>query len=90
MLLELSICQLLKGNKPKSDLIVYIAPLKALCHERVLDWKEKFSSLGLNCLELTGDTKGDVSAKYNFVVTTPEKWDVFTKSALNNNNNVSH
>lgn len=86
MLLELAICQLLKDNpKLKSDLIVYIAPLKALCHERIVDWKEKFSQFGLSCLELTGDTKDVISSKYNFVVTTPEKWDVFTKSSLNNN-----
>ena len=78
--LELAICQMLKEHHHKSSMVVYIAPLKALCHERVLDWTEKFKRF-LKCKELTGDTKENISSKCNFVVTTPEKWDVFTKNS---------
>ena len=30
--------------------------MKSLCGERVDDWRQKLSPLGLQCLELTGDT----------------------------------
>lgn len=46
------------------------------------DWDKKFSTLGLVCTELTGDTdfhqlshvkNGDI------IITTPEKWDSMTR-----------
>lgn len=33
-----------------------VAPVKALCTERLSDWYGKFSKLGLPCIEVTGDT----------------------------------
>ncbi|KAF5277172.1 hypothetical protein FQR65_LT03878 [Abscondita terminalis] len=33
--------------------IVYVAPLKALCEERLADWFLKFAKLGLNCISVT-------------------------------------
>lgn len=30
--------------------------MKSLCSERVDDWRQKLSPLGLQCLELTGDS----------------------------------
>ena len=76
-LLELSIChELKKSTKP---LIIYLAPLKALCHERYLDWNDKFSSFGIKCQELTGDYKAGITTKTNLVITTPEKWDLYTR-----------
>ncbi|VDK81594.1 unnamed protein product [Litomosoides sigmodontis] len=61
---------------------VYIAPLKALVRERVSDWNEKFRSLNIRTIELTGDHSPDIhslsSAK--IVITTPEKWDGITRS----------
>lgn len=51
-----------------------MAPIKALCNERYEDWKSKFGSLGLKCMELTGDS---VTEDYfelqdvQIIITTP-------------------
>ncbi|KAK3033056.1 hypothetical protein RJ639_035682 [Escallonia herrerae] len=36
---------------------VYIAPSKALVQEKLRDWSQKLGSLGITCLELTGDNE---------------------------------
>ena len=71
---------------PKQDIskikIVYMAPLKALCNERLADWRAKFSPYNLKCLEVTGDSDvDDYSAikTANLIFTTPEKWDSVTR-----------
>jgi hypothetical protein len=50
-----------------------MAPIKALCQEKMNDWKIKFQKIGLKCAELTGDTEnsnlkdfGDVDIMYVF------------------------
>jgi activating signal cointegrator complex subunit 3 len=61
---------------------VYIAPLKALARERVLDWKQKLGgTLGLNVVELTGDVTPDLHLlnRSDVIITTPEKWDGITR-----------
>jgi activating signal cointegrator complex subunit 3 len=58
--------------------IVYIAPLKALVRERMIDWKERLvNQLGKSCVELTGDSQSDARqlARADVICTTPEKWD---------------
>ena len=35
--------------------VVYIAPLKALVRERIHDWQEKFSKIGIKVVALSGD-----------------------------------
>lgn len=61
---------------------VAVAPVKALCTERSMDWADKFAQLGLNCLEVTGDYDklefGDI-LPYHLILTTPEKWDSMTR-----------
>ena len=77
---ELAILELIK-NSPSSK-VVYIAPLKALARERLIDWKKKLtSSLGLVVVELTGDVTPDLAIikKANVIITTPEKWDGITR-----------
>ncbi|XP_074641292.1 putative ATP-dependent DNA helicase HFM1 [Tubulanus polymorphus] len=62
--------------------VVYMAPLKALCSERFEDWRMKFGTLGLKCMELTGDTQLDdlfELQSVNIILTTPEKWDSMTR-----------
>ena len=62
--------------------MVYMAPVKALCAERYRDWSEKFVSLGLRIIELTGDTESDdfqTVAQNNLIITTPEKWDAVSR-----------
>eukprot|EP00741_Cyanophora_paradoxa_P013059 tig00020675_g12612.t1 len=68
--------------KPKA---IYIAPMKALCEERVGDWQQKFGPLGVNCVALTGDSQSDQGSDLasirsaNIICTTPEKWDSVTR-----------
>jgi len=55
---------------------VYIAPLRAICQEKFDDWSKKFD----NCNLLTGDSPvNDYAA--SLYVTTPEKWDHFTRTS---------
>jgi activating signal cointegrator complex subunit 3 len=65
-------------------IIVYVAPLKALARERVVDWTKKFAPLGKRVVELTGDTTvaAQVLREASIIITTPEKWDVVTRSAM--------
>ncbi|XP_021299206.1 DExH-box ATP-dependent RNA helicase DExH17 [Herrania umbratica] len=61
---------------------IYIAPSKALVQEKLRDWNQKFGSLGLNCLELTGDNESYSIRKIqeaDIIVTTPEKFDAVTR-----------
>ncbi|XP_033759553.1 probable ATP-dependent DNA helicase HFM1 [Pecten maximus] len=62
--------------------VVYMAPIKALCSERLQDWTAKFEAFGLKCKELTGDTEIDdyyELQEVNVILTTPEKWDSMTR-----------
>lgn len=82
VVMELAICRLLNSLKHERFKVVYQAPTKSLCAERYRDWNAKFSSLGLKCAELTGDTdhsqlKSVQTAQ--IIITTPEKWDSVTR-----------
>ncbi|XP_042032105.1 DExH-box ATP-dependent RNA helicase DExH17-like [Salvia splendens] len=61
---------------------IYIAPSKALVQEKLRHWTQKFGSLGINCLELTGDNEY-YSVKSmqdaDIILTTPEKFDAVTR-----------
>lgn len=63
--------------------VVYIAPMKALVTEVVLNLGTRLDALGLKVRELTGDvnlTKKEVEDT-NVIVTTPEKWDIITRKS---------
>ncbi|XP_071110692.1 probable ATP-dependent DNA helicase HFM1 [Haliotis cracherodii] len=81
VIFELAIIRLL--NKfveiKKKWKIVYVAPVKALCSERYLDWKRKFQPHGLSCMELTGDTEMDELAGLH-----TEKWDSMSRKWKDN------
>ncbi|KAF4626366.1 hypothetical protein G7Y89_g11796 [Cudoniella acicularis] len=82
VLLELAICRAVESNTSGQFKIVYQAPTKSLCSERVRDWSKKFSHLNLQCAELTGDTSQAEMARVrsaSIIVTTPEKWDSITR-----------
>jgi ATP-dependent DNA helicase HFM1/MER3 len=80
--LELAICRAFASYAAGQYKIVYQAPIKALCSERQQDWQKKFSHLGLQCIELTGDSDS-TNLKHvqtaDIIVTTPEKWDSITR-----------
>ncbi|KAI6709517.1 hypothetical protein JHW43_007968 [Diplocarpon mali] len=81
-LFELAICRLVGGYGTGQFKIVYQAPTKSLCSERMRDWSKKFSHLNLPCAELTGDTSLAEMARVreaSIIVTTPEKWDSITR-----------
>ena len=81
-LLELAICRLVEGYPSGQFKIVYQAPTKSLCSERMRDWQKKFSHLNLPVAELTGDTSSAEMSKVgraSIIVTTPEKWDSITR-----------
>ncbi|KAJ5138363.1 uncharacterized protein N7515_003211 [Penicillium bovifimosum] len=82
VVMELAICRLLNTIKDEGFKVVYQAPTKSLCSERFRDWHSKFSSLGLTCAELTGDTDHmqlrNVQSS-QIIITTPEKWDSITR-----------
>ena len=60
--------RVLQDQNGKESKIVYIAPTKSLCSERVADWKAKFRTIldhqpnQESVVELTGDTS-DVAYK---------------------------
>ncbi len=73
---ELAMFRVFNGSKKKK--CVYIAPLKALVRERMIDWKNRFERmLNKRVVELTGDVTPDMRmiAESDVIVTTPEKWD---------------
>ncbi|VDB94696.1 Bgt-2769, partial [Blumeria graminis f. sp. tritici] len=82
VLLELAICKLVEKYPSGQFKIIYQAPTKSLCSERLRDWQKKFNHLNLPCAELTSDTsQSDMIRVRNasIIVTTPEKWDSITR-----------
>ncbi|XP_045516918.1 probable ATP-dependent DNA helicase HFM1 [Pieris brassicae] len=85
LLFEMAIVQLLmelEEKKINQDFkIIYMAPVKSLCTERLTEWYPKFTKLGLLCIEVTGDTDVDFPQlkPYRIIITTPEKWDMLTR-----------
>ncbi|KAJ3224159.1 hypothetical protein HK099_000150 [Clydaea vesicula] len=69
-------------DRPKSK-VVYIAPMKALVKERMMDWGTRLiSKMNVKMVELTGDITPDIRAlqEADIIITTPEKWDGITRS----------
>ncbi|KAI8091711.1 P-loop containing nucleoside triphosphate hydrolase protein, partial [Thamnidium elegans] len=84
VLMELTIIRVLLNHGDNSK-IIYIAPTKSLCSERVKDWENKFKPFGIVCKEFTGDTNFvTVSSIRNtsIIITTPEKWDAITRRCI--------
>lgn len=59
---------------------VYVAPIKALCQERMNDWKAKFPALSMRELTSDGDDEwGTALRSADLVFATPEKIDSVTR-----------
>ena len=60
---------------------VYIAPLPGLAAERFADWSARFGGVGLNVVQLVGETAADVKAveKGNIIISSPEHWDMLSR-----------
>ncbi|KAK3095140.1 hypothetical protein FSP39_010742 [Pinctada imbricata] len=82
MIMKLEVTQMQNNYK-----VVYMAPIKALCRERFVDWQQKFTCYGMKCQELTGDSDIDDYNQLqdvNMIFTTPEKWDSMTRKWRDN------
>ena len=63
--------------------VVYIAPIKSLCQEKLNNWKKRFSILNLKIVEVTGDnTFIDYNSllESNIILSTPERWESITRN----------
>lgn len=63
--------------------IVYVAPMKSLVQEMVLNFGNRLKPFGINVRELSGDqqlSKQQI-ADTQLIVTTPEKWDIITRKS---------
>ncbi|KAK4536865.1 hypothetical protein CDCA_CDCA10G2890 [Cyanidium caldarium] len=62
---------------------IYVAPMKALAGELVRKFTRRLSPLGVRVLEYTGDVRRTrrQAAEAHVLVTTPEKWDVVTRTS---------
>jgi ATP-dependent DNA helicase HFM1/MER3 len=86
-IMELAICHLLHTSNAGDFKVVYQAPTKSLCSERMRDWSGKFALLDLTCAELTGDTEQNQLRNVqsaSIIITTPEKWDSVTRKWKDN------
>ena len=90
VLFELSfirVLQYMETIKSRKIKAVYISPIKALCQEKLREWREKFqynSSNDISVVEITGDTEAEEQENFqdaNLIITTPEKWDVITRKS---------
>ncbi|KAG7903106.1 hypothetical protein KL935_000638 [Ogataea polymorpha] len=84
VLFEVAIIRALKENSKAK--ILYLAPLKALCNERFSDWSHRFARFNISVGLLTGDSdmrEVQRARACNIVISTPEKWDTFTRQSKN-------
>lgn len=55
--------------------------MPGLATERFADWSARFGGLGLNVVQLVGETAADVKAveKGNIIISSPEQWDMLSR-----------
>ena len=81
-MLELAILRLFRSSaESRPGKVVYIAPLRALCDERLRQWQLLFAPLHLRCCLCTSDSEpqqADIEQS-DVIVCTPEKFDWLTR-----------
>lgn len=70
-LFELSMIRALE--KGLTGKIVYMAPMRALCAEKLSQWKEKFAATGHKCVEFSDETEQTDIEPADLIICTPEK-----------------
>jgi pre-mRNA-splicing helicase BRR2 len=63
--------------------IIYVAPMKALVQECVINFQRRLDKFGIKVMELSGDqnlTRQQIKDT-QIIVTTPEKWDIVTRKS---------
>jgi len=97
-ILELAVARMLTANAAapasssttpsRAAKAIYLAPSRALIHERLADWRRRFGPMGIKIAELTGDSAAmsedgeSVSASLasaDLIAATPEKLDAITR-----------
>ncbi len=71
------------SNPTSTDVMVYIAPTKAIVQERVKCWESTFKDYGIRVIELTGDVNTinlDKLSGQVIICTTPDKFEVSSRS----------
>lgn len=91
---EMAICRLIERasrekNMPGSQCkflgkVVYLAPIKSLCHEKAMEWSRKLSRYNIRVAQVTGDEPNSFSIsrilpEYDIILSTPEKFDAVTR-----------
>ncbi|KAF7284822.1 hypothetical protein GWI33_021579 [Rhynchophorus ferrugineus] len=76
------LCMLRLFSLNPDQKVVYIAPMKALVRERLLDWQRKFSKINKRVIEVTGDItpRSEFIRTAHIIITTPEKWDAMSRN----------
>ena len=61
--------------------IIYIAPMKSLVQEVVLNFRKRLKHYGIIVQEMTGDSQlsSELAKETHIIVCTPEKWDIITR-----------
>lgn len=57
----------------KGDKMIYLAPLKALCTEKVDSWKPKLDAHDISCIDYSSDDGGKGHLEAGVLICTPEK-----------------
>ena len=75
--------EMLQASPGRRWRCIYVAPMKALAGELVRKFTRRLSPLGVRVLEYTGDVRRTrrQAAEAHVLVTTPEKWDVVTRTS---------
>jgi pre-mRNA-splicing helicase BRR2 len=82
MLREIGLHQQSDGSFDTSAFkMIYVAPMKSLVQEMVLNFTPRLKPFGMNVAELSGDQQLNAQqiAETQLIVTTPEKWDIVTR-----------
>ncbi|KAJ2781643.1 ATP-dependent DNA helicase MER3 [Coemansia javaensis] len=87
VLMEIAMCRLFRDRQARDAAkALYLAPLRALCAEKVAEWSKRFEPSGIQCVEAVGsgdgaDADGDAGvpsgpslARAHIICATPEKW----------------
>lgn len=63
--------------------MIYVAPMKSLVQEMVVNFGERLKPYGIKVAELTGDSSMTKQQIHDtqLIITTPEKWDVITRKS---------
>ena len=87
--MEMAILREVSLAQQQSFKILYLAPIRALCQQKVEEWSARFSRLNIRVSELTGDHDFSMKQDYknytgpHIIIATAEKWDYYIRRQRN-------